>query len=204
MRKTLESKPVYLSQRDIGRLVTSSYGSTTLRRSLRRHPRSSSICTRKGSSKQDKHYDAMRPEVNPSVLHAYGLACATGGDKSLFHARTFLSTRASLFNKPDIGDNFIATLEGKDAVARVKAVNELFAGADNTAIGNLGEAIALDVMLMLGAQAVAKHPIPTHHYNIIYFMGPTASPQRSQRPQRPQRPHHRHLRADPDATSTGR
>jgi hypothetical protein len=74
------------------------------------------------------------------------------------YARTFLSTRTSLFNKPDIGDNFIATLEGKDAVARVKAFNELFAGADNTAIGNLGEAIALDVMLMLGAQAVAKTP----------------------------------------------
>ena len=77
------------------------------------------------------------------------------------YARTFLSTRTLLFNKPDIGDNFIATLEGKDAVARVKAFNELFAGADNTAIGNLGEAIALDVMLMLGAQAVAKHPIPS-------------------------------------------
>jgi hypothetical protein len=56
---------------------------------------------------EDKHYDAMRPKMNPSVLHAYGLGCATGCDESLFHAREFLSTRASLFNKPDIGDNFM-------------------------------------------------------------------------------------------------
>jgi hypothetical protein len=45
-------------------------------------------------------------------------------------------------------------------VARVKAFNKLFAGADNTAIGSLGEAIAMDVMLMLGAQAVTPHALP--------------------------------------------
>jgi hypothetical protein len=65
--------------------------------------------------KQDAHYNAMRPKLeHPEVLHAYGLGCATGGDESLFYAREFLSTRASLFNKPSIGDNFIDTLEGKD------------------------------------------------------------------------------------------
>ena len=44
--------------------------------------------------RQDEHYDTERPEVGPQVLHAYGLGCAKGGDKSLFHARKFLSTRA--------------------------------------------------------------------------------------------------------------
>ena len=123
---------------------------------------------------QDEHYDAMRPNYDKEIIHAYGLCCARG-DPSLFHAREFLSTRASRFDKPEIGDNFSATLEGKDAVARVKAFNELFAGADNVPIGNLGEAIALDVMLMLGAQAAKKHPKPKHHYDIQYAMGPTAA-----------------------------
>ena len=123
---------------------------------------------------QDRHYDAMRPNYDKESIHAYGLCCARG-DPSLFHAREFLSTRASRFDKPEIGDNFSATLEGKDAVARVKAFIELFGGADNTAIGNLGEAIAMDVMLMLGACAVKKHPLPKHHYDIFHAWGPTAA-----------------------------
>jgi len=50
------------------------------------------------------------------------------------------------------------------------------AGADNTAIGNLGKAIALDVMLMLGAKAVEKHSFPNHHYDMFWYaMGPTAA-----------------------------
>ena len=81
----------------------------------------------------------------------------------------FLSTRASIFNKPSIGDNFIATLEGKDAVARVKAFNELFAGADNTAIGTMaGESIAKDVLCLLGAKKAVKHPTSNHHYDLLY------------------------------------
>ena len=57
---------------------------------------------------QDEHYDAMRPNYDKESIHAYGLCCARG-DPSLFHAREFLSTRASRFDKPEIGDNFSAT-----------------------------------------------------------------------------------------------
>jgi len=117
---------------------------------------------------QDFHYAKMRPKVAPEAKHIYGLGCFETRDKSLSHSRNFLSTRASLFDKPDIGDNFIATLEGKDSVERVKAFNTLFAGADNTAIGNMGEMIALDVMLARGAKAATKHPGNNHHYDILY------------------------------------
>jgi len=55
-------------------------------------------------------------------------------------------------------------------IARVKDFKELFAGANNTAIGNLGEMIALDVMLALRAKAVVKHPIHNHHYDILYVI----------------------------------
>ena len=121
----------------------------------------------KGS--QNKHYDKMRPKVATETKHLYGLGCPETSEKSLFHSRQFLSTRASLFDKPSIGDNFIETLVGKDAVARVKAFNALFAGADNRAIGNMGESIAKDVLLLLGASEAVNHPTGNHHYDLLYF-----------------------------------
>ena len=119
--------------------------------------------------KQDDHYANERPKVTPEVKHLYGLGYAETTDTSLSESWKFLSTRASIFNKPSIGDNFIATLVGKNAVARVKAFNELFAGADNTAIGYLGESIGMDVLCLLGAKEAMKHPIGNHHYDLLYF-----------------------------------
>ena len=117
--------------------------------------------------KQNDHYANSRPKVAPEVKHLYGLGDAET-DASLSESWKFLSTRASIFNKPSIGDNFIATLVGKDAVARVKAFNELFAGADNTAIGTMGESISKDVLCLLGAKEAVKHPNSNHHYDLLY------------------------------------
>ena len=120
--------------------------------------------------KQDDHYANERSKVTPEVKHLYGLGYAETSDtSSLSESWKFLSTRASIFNQPSIGDNFIATLVGKNAVARVKAFNELFAGADNTAIGYMGESIGKDVLCLLGAKEAMRHPNGNHHYDLLYF-----------------------------------
>ena len=104
--------------------------------------------------------------LGSEVVHLYGLLTKEG-DRELSQARKFLATRARIFDKPEIGDNFIATLQGKDTRARVKAFNALFDGGSNDAIGLLGEMIALDVLTKLGADAV-QHPARNHHYDLFY------------------------------------
>lgn len=42
-------------------------------------------------------------------------------------------------------------------------------------VRHLGCAIALDVMLVLRAKAVAKHPTHNHHYDILYATSPCTS-----------------------------
>ena len=118
-------------------------------------------------------------KVTHEVKHLYGLGYAETSDTSLSESWKFLSTRASIFNKPSIGDNFIATLAGKDAVARVKAFNELFAGADNTAIGTMGESIAKDVLRLLGAKGAVKHPTHTVWMTAVMARGSKWSSARS-------------------------
>jgi hypothetical protein len=86
------------------------------------------------------------------------------------NARRFLSTRASVFNKDDISDDFIKTLEGKNSMAKVKAFLSLFDGASNKAICNLGKAIALDILFQSGAARAVAHPSQMHHFDVIYFM----------------------------------
>ena len=119
---------------------------------------------RKGQ--EDKYLNFARPSMYPDALHYYGLG-VHDGDRHLSNSRRLLSTRAQIFNKPGIGDDFIKTLKGKNSMAKVKAFNNLFDGANNSAIGNLGEMIAMDVLIARGAKAF-KHPDPNHHYDLLY------------------------------------
>ena len=121
-------------------------------------------CSPKGP--MDDIFSKERPPMGSEVVHLYGLLTKEG-DRELSQARKFLATRARIFDKPEIGDNFIATLQGKDTRARVKAFNALFDGGSNDAIGLLGEMIALDVLTKLGADAV-QHPTRNHHYDLFY------------------------------------
>ena len=99
---------------------------------------------------QDDCFDDARPVLAPNVLHLYGL-CDEDGDSRMVNARKFLSTRASIFNKPGIGDNFLETFKGTESMAKVKAFLNLFVGASNKAIGSFGEAITVDILLASGA-----------------------------------------------------
>lgn len=119
---------------------------------------------RKGQ--QDEDLNFARPSMYPDTLHLYGLG-AKDGDHRLSNSRKYLTTRAKIFNKPEIGDDFIKTLEGKNPMEKVKAFFNLFDGASNKAIGDLGEMIALDVLIARGATAY-KHPSPNWHYDLLY------------------------------------
>ena len=82
-------------------------------------------CSPKGP--MDDIFSKERPPMGSEVLKIYGLL-TKGGDRELSRARKFLATRARIFDKPEIGDDFIATLNGKNSRARVKAFNSLFEG----------------------------------------------------------------------------
>jgi len=108
--------------------------------------------------------DAMVSMIVAPVLGLAGLSVeARQRHPRMANARRFLSTRASVFNKDDISDDFIKTLEGKNSMAKVKAFLSLFYGASNKAICNLGKAIALDILFQSGAARAVAHPSQMHH-----------------------------------------
>lgn len=53
-----------------------------------------------------------------------------------------------------------AFAKGKNSMAKVMAFLNLIDGASNKAIGDLGEAIAIDILILLGAAHAVKHPTP--------------------------------------------
>ena len=118
---------------------------------------------------EDDCFEDARPVLAPGAVHLYGL-CVEDGDSRLANARKFLSTRASVFDLPEIGDDFIETLKGKESTAKVKAFLNLFDGASNKAIGDFGEAIAVDILLASGAALAVKHPTTNWHYDLTYAM----------------------------------
>jgi hypothetical protein len=115
---------------------------------------------------QDERFKELRPTLDPAVVHLYGPG-AKNGDHRLVNSRNFLSTRARVFNKLSIGDDFLKTIEGKASMEKVKCFMNLFDGASNKAIGDLGKAIALDILIARGATAF-KHPDPEWHYDLLY------------------------------------
>jgi hypothetical protein len=115
--------------------------------------------------------DAMVSMIVAPVLGLAGLSVeARQRHPRMANARRFLSTQASVFNKDDISNDFIKTLEGKNSMAKVKAFLSLFDGASNKAICNLGKAIALDILFQRGAARAVAHPSQMHHFDVIYFM----------------------------------